>query len=104
MAVVGYRHEHESGPRVPAPPQVATDLPDWLVATVFGFHAEIRRRVRARGAEGRQEELSSVVAAGSGDVSDGIDIPALRAETARRAAPYTSQAAAVFGRWLGEIG
>jgi len=36
MAVVGYRHEHESGPRVPAPPQVATDLPDWLVAMVFG--------------------------------------------------------------------
>jgi len=34
----------------------------------------------------------------------GIDIPALRADTARRAAPYTNQAAAVFGRWLQEIG
>lgn len=33
-----------------------------------------------------------------------IDIPALRAETAQRAARYISQAAAVFGRWLGEIG
>jgi len=34
----------------------------------------------------------------------GIDIPALRAEAARRAAAYTRQAAAVFGRWLEAIG
>ena len=34
----------------------------------------------------------------------GIDIPALRAETAQRAALYTHQAAAVFGKWLQEIG
>ena len=74
--MVGHRHEGELGAPVPAPPKVVTELPDWLVAAVFGFHAEIRRRVRARVAEGRQEELSSVVAAGSGDVSYGIDIPA----------------------------
>jgi len=34
----------------------------------------------------------------------GIDIAALRAEAARRAAAYTSQATAVFGRWLEAIG
>jgi GMP synthase (glutamine-hydrolysing) len=63
-------------------------------ALALQFHLEAEPHKLERWFVGHAVELAKA----------GIDIAALRAEAARRAAAYTSQAAAVFERWLQEIG
>jgi GMP synthase (glutamine-hydrolysing) len=63
-------------------------------ALALQFHLEADPRRLERWLVGHAVELAKA----------GIDIPALRAGTAGRATHYASQAAAVFGRWLQEIG
>jgi GMP synthase (glutamine-hydrolysing) len=63
-------------------------------ALALQFHLEAEPAKLERWFVGHAVELAKA----------GIDIPRLRAETACRAAHYTSQAVTVFGRWLKQIG